>query len=211
MAPNMEQTARVCFPAARRVIDRFHVLKLAYKAIQEMRIKIRWETLDEESMQMAHARAYRKTYHAPVFENGDSRKQLLARSIYLLYKKESLWTESQRIRAVILFWEYPDIKKAYYLSMRLGLIYHQCRHKDTALTRLARWYDEVDKSGSLAFGRVARSIQAHFSTTNVNLSITNINFKKTKKRSDIYRTSFYERKTRLELATPTLARLCSTN
>ena len=107
--------------------------------------------------------------------------------------------------------EYPDIKKAYYLSMRLGLIYHQCRHKDTALTRLARWYDEVDKSGSLAFGRVARSIQAHFSTTNVNLSITNINFKKTKKRSDIYRTSFYERKTRLELATPTLARLCSTN
>ena len=62
-------------------------------------------------------------------------------------KKESLWTESQRVRAGILFREYPDIKKAYYLSIRLGLIYHQCRHKDTALTRLARWYDEVDKSG----------------------------------------------------------------
>ncbi len=38
----------------------------------------------------------------------------------------------------------------------------QCRHKDTALTRLARWYDEVDKSGFLAFGRVARSIQTHY-------------------------------------------------
>lgn len=74
MALDIEQTTRVCFPAARRVIDRFHVLKLAYKAIQEMRIKIRWETLDEESMQMTHARAYRKTYHAPVFENSDSRK-----------------------------------------------------------------------------------------------------------------------------------------
>ena len=37
----------------------------------------------------------------PVFENGDSRKQLLSRSIYLLYKKESLWTESQRVRAGI--------------------------------------------------------------------------------------------------------------
>ena len=130
MALDIEQTTRVCFPAARRMIDRFHVLKLAYKAIQEMRIKIRWETLDEESMQMAHARAYRKTYHAPVFENSDSRKQLLARSIYLLYKKESLWTESRRVRAGILFRKYPEIKKAYYLSMRLGLIYHQCRHKD---------------------------------------------------------------------------------
>lgn len=66
------------------------------------------------------------------------------------------------MRAGILFREYPDIKKAYYLSMRLGLIYHQCRHKDVALTRLARWYDEVDKSGFLAFGRVARSIQTHY-------------------------------------------------
>ena len=39
---------------------------------------------------------------------------------------------------------------------------HQCRHKDVALTRLARWYDEVDKSGFLTFGRVARSIQTHY-------------------------------------------------
>ena len=162
MAPNMEQTARICFPAARRVTDRFHVQKLAYEAVQEMRVKARWEALDEESIQMAHARACGKIYHAPVFENGDSRKQLLARSIYLLYKKESLWTESQRVRTGILFREYPDIKKAYYLSMRLGLIYQQCRHKDVALTRLARWYDEVDKSGFLAFGRVARSIQTHY-------------------------------------------------
>ncbi len=136
--------------------------KLAYEAVQEMRVKARWEALDEESIQIAHARACGKIYHAPVFENGDSRKRLLARSIYLLYKKESLWTESQCTRAAILFREYPDIKKAYYLSMRLGLIYHQCRHKDTALTRLARWYDEVDKSGFLAFGRVARSIQTHY-------------------------------------------------
>ena len=162
MAPNMEQTARICFPAARRVTDRFHVQKLAYEAVQEMRVKARWEALDEESIQMAHARACGKIYHAPVFENGDSRKQLLARSIYLLYKKESLWTESQRVRAGILFREYPDIKKAYYLSMRLGLIYHQCRHKDVALTRLASWYDEVDKSGFIAFGRMARFIRTHY-------------------------------------------------
>ena len=39
-------------------------------------------------------------------------------------------------RAEILFKEYPDIKKGYYLSMRLGLIYHQCKFKDIALTRL---------------------------------------------------------------------------
>ena len=92
-------TARICFPAARKVTDRFHVQKLAYEAVQDMRVKARWEALDEESIQIACG----KTYHAPVFENGDPRKQLLARSIYLQYKKESLWTESQRVRASILF------------------------------------------------------------------------------------------------------------
>ena len=62
----------------------------------------------------------------------------------------------------ILFKEYPDIKKGYYMAMRLGSIYHQCKFKDIALTRLARWYDEVDKAGFLTFGRVARSIQTHY-------------------------------------------------
>ena len=162
MAPNMEQIARTCFPAAKRVTDRFHVQKLAYEAVQEMRVKARWEALDEESIQIAYAKACGKMYHAPVFANGDTRKQLLARSIYLLYKKESLWTQSQRIRAEILFKEYPDIKKGYYMAMRLGSIYHQCKFKDIALTRLARWYDEVDKAGFLTFGRVARSIQTHY-------------------------------------------------
>ena len=67
MAPNMEQIARLCFPAARRVTDRFHVQKLAYEAVQDMRVKARWEALDEESVQIAYAKACGKIYHAPVF------------------------------------------------------------------------------------------------------------------------------------------------
>ena len=35
--------------------------------------------------------------------------------------------------------------------MRLGLIYHQRKFKDIALTRLARGYDEVDKSAQRKF------------------------------------------------------------
>ena len=57
MAPNMEQIARVCFPAARRVTDRFHVQKLAFEALQEMRVKARWEASDKESIQIAYAKA----------------------------------------------------------------------------------------------------------------------------------------------------------
>jgi Transposase and inactivated derivatives len=162
MAPNMELICRTCFPAAKRVIDRFHVQKLAYDAVQEMRIKARWEALDKEAIEIHLAKTKGERYIAPVFENGDSLKQLLARSRYLLFKKESLWTTSQRQRAEILFREYPDIKKAYYLTMQLGLIYHQTKHADVALTKFARWYDLVDKSGFLSFGTIVRTIQTHY-------------------------------------------------
>ena len=162
MAPNMARIARLCFPAAKLVIDRFHVQKLAFEAVQEMRIKARWEALDKEMVEITYAKASGQPFAPETFENGDSRKQLLARSRYLLFKKTELWSESQRKRAKILFREYPDIKKAYYLSMRLGLIYHQAQSADIALTRLAHWYDQVDKSGFLSFGTVARTIQTHY-------------------------------------------------
>ena len=162
MAPNMELIAKTCFPVAKRVIDRFHVQQLAFEAVQQMRIKVRWDALDRETLEIHLTKSKGEKYIAPVFENGDSLKQLLARSRYLLFKKESLWTLSQKQRADILFREYPDIKKAYYLSMQLGLIYHQCKHKDVALTRLAKWYDQVDKSGFLTFGTISRTIQSHY-------------------------------------------------
>lgn len=162
MAHNMAKIAKVAFPAAKQVIDRFHVQKLAYDAVQEMRIKERWKAIDKETIEITHAKACGKNYQAPVFENGDTRKQLLARSRYLLFKKESLWTPSQNQRAQIRFREYPHIKKAYYLAMNLGLIYHRCKFKDVALTKLAHWYDQVEKTGFLTFGTVARTIEAHY-------------------------------------------------
>jgi transposase len=89
MAPNMELIAKTCFPAAKRVIDRFHVQQLAFEAIQEMRIKARWEALDREAIEIHLSKTRGEKYIAPVFKNGDSLKQLLARSRYLLFKKET--------------------------------------------------------------------------------------------------------------------------
>ena len=162
MAANMERIARVCFPKASLVTDRFHVQKLAYDALQEMRIKYRWEALDLENELIEQSNLYGVNYRPEVYSNGDTRKQLLARSRYLLCKKETSWSPSQRERAAILFREYPALKKAYYLTQHLGLIYHQCRTKEAALTRLARWYNQVEESGFKSFGTVLRTIQTHY-------------------------------------------------
>ena len=62
MAPNMAKAIGRCFLNAKRVIDRFHVQKLAYDAVQELRIKYRWAVLDEESRKIAQARKLGASY-----------------------------------------------------------------------------------------------------------------------------------------------------
>ena len=38
-----------CFPSAMKVIDCFHVQKEACEAVQELRIKHRWDAIQEET------------------------------------------------------------------------------------------------------------------------------------------------------------------
>ncbi len=49
MAGSMNKIVTHCFPNASKVIDRFHVHKFAYDAIQEMRIGHRWDALSQET------------------------------------------------------------------------------------------------------------------------------------------------------------------
>jgi transposase len=46
MVVNMGLIAKKCFPYATHVIDRFHVQKLASEALQEIRIRYHWQTID---------------------------------------------------------------------------------------------------------------------------------------------------------------------
>ncbi len=127
MAANMVSAVRRSFPNAHLVTDRFHVQKLAHDAVQEIRIKYRWEALDQENKQIAQVKDQKTAYVPEVLSNGDTLKQLLARSRYLLFKHHSKWTESQKNRAELLFPRYPELKKAYDLAIRLGDIFRHAR------------------------------------------------------------------------------------
>ena len=162
MSPTMAKIARKCFPKATQVTDRFHVQQLAYDAVQEMRIAFRWEAIDQENKEIELARTTKKKYIPDVLENGDTLKQLLARSRYLLFKRENKWTPSQHRRAELLFRYYPSLEEAYRLAIKLGEIYHTVKDKGVGFTRLAKWYDEVEKSGFKSFGVVSRSIQNNY-------------------------------------------------
>lgn len=164
MANNMEIIARTSFPKARIVTDRFHVAKLISEAFQEIRIKHRWEAIEKENQEAKKAKNQNQKYIAKVYENGDSQKQLLARSRYLLFKPKNKWTQSQTIRAKILFREYPDIKQAYELSMMLRNIYETAKTKQQAVKKYEQWIEKVNSKGNKSFITTANSIEAHKDT-----------------------------------------------
>lgn len=90
-------------------------------------------------------------YIPEILSNGDSIKQLLARSRYLLYKRKHEWTSNQKERAMILFKLYPDIEHAYNLSQELAHIFDYRGKKIYATTKLALWHEKVAQSGYKAF------------------------------------------------------------
>ena len=164
MAGSMSMIAKRCFPWATRVTDRFHVQRLAIEALQEIRIKHRWEALDQENDAIEHTKASQVEYQPEILSNGDTVKQLLARSRYALYKKANTWTNCQKERAQLLFERFPDLKKAYDLAQELSNIFTNTTEKIYGLTRLAKWHEKVRQSGFKSFNTVARSIENHYKT-----------------------------------------------
>lgn len=161
LAGNMALIAKKCFPNASQVIDRFHVQQLATEALQEIRIKYRWEAIEAENQALEDAKTTKRVYIPEVLSNGDTLKQLLARSRYLLYKKKDNWTADQMERAALLFEKYPDLKKAYHLSQKLSWIFSSTNDRLYAFARLAKWNEEVEQSGFKSFNTISRTIINH--------------------------------------------------
>ena len=164
MAENMEAAVRASFPGTTIVTDRFHVQQLVSDAVQEMRIELKRIVTKEENELIKKAKAEGKEYRPVVFENGDTKKQLLARSRYLLFKPSGQWNEQQKERSVILFREYPILKIAYELSMMFRVCYEHSHSIPEARKKLTAWYRKVEEKKLDAFLVPMESIRLHETT-----------------------------------------------
>jgi transposase len=162
MAGAMNLVVRKCFPNAEQVIDRFHVQKLAFDALQEIRIAHRWEAINEETNKMENCKEDNRIYKPQLLKNGETKKQLLFRSRYLLFKSPNYWSESQKTRAKILFKLYPDIKQAFSLVHSLRCIYNQKHPKNVAIAKLALWFNKVTDSEFKSFNSISATMYAHY-------------------------------------------------
>ena len=162
LSDSMRKIVRTTFPKADRVIDRFHIQKLACDAVQELRVKHRWAAIQQANDEQEEAKLAGEPYEPFRYPNGDTRKELLIRSRYLLFKSADKWTERQKQRAAILFSEYPDIKKAYGLCHSLRMIFAKNTIKDAARLSMAKWYNKVEEAGLHSFNVIASTFYEHY-------------------------------------------------
>lgn len=162
LSDSMRKIVSTAFPKASRVIDRFHIQKLACDAVQEIRVAHRWDALQQSNEEMEECKHSGKPYEPFRFPNGDTHPELLIRSRYLLFKSADKWTEKQKKRAEILFDEYPDIQMAYGLSHSLRMIFSKNTLKDAARLSMARWYNKVDNSRLKQFNVIATTFYEHY-------------------------------------------------
>jgi len=161
MSSALDWIVRECFPNAKKVNDRFHVQQLVSDALQEMRITERWKAIDEENDLMQKCRDEKIQYRPSVYSNGDTKKQLLARSHHLLYRPENKWSDSQKERAAILFAGFPELKSGYELSMMFRSVYENSKTREEAKTKLEDWYAKVNEKDFKLFITASESVKNH--------------------------------------------------
>ena len=160
MARNMGLAVKHSFPQSTSVIDRFHVVRLVMDAMQHLRVKMRWEALEQENTAIKLSKEKGLKYEPTVFSNGDTPKELLVRSRYLLYKLEEDWTFNQAKRAAVLFEKYPKLKTADKLSLSFRSIY-KTTYKEDAKQKLNDWKQKIVESKLEEFYTVVNSLEYH--------------------------------------------------
>jgi transposase len=160
MAPNMRNVCKMAFPNATLVTDRFHVVRLVMDAMQHVRIDQRWKEIDKENDAIKTARRKGTKYKPIILSNGDTPKQLLARSRYLLYKLPHQWTLSQVHRAALLFKMYPTIERAYRLAIDFRAIYNNSS-KAKAQVKFHEWVQQAKDAQLEYFNTVCEAVKNH--------------------------------------------------
>lgn len=175
-----------CFPNANKVVDRFHAQKLAYDAMQEVRMTAKRAAVKQQNKekrafkkrQQANAKRRKQgpkdprgrkpsrkneAYKPERLSNGDTRVELLTRSRYLLMQPGNKWTESQKTRAALLFELYPEIQEAYGLAHSLRMRYNN-KTDDiiTAGESIREWIRMARDTKNDDFMTVADTIEDRF-------------------------------------------------
>lgn len=157
LSPSMMLIASEVFYNAHVVNDRFHVQQVYNEAVDEIRIDIRRKLIADENERD-------KSIPAVTYSNGETMRQILARSKHTLMMASNKWTDIQRHRVNILFKHYPILKDAYDLAMSLRKIFNTKTTPTKVMKRMNEWYEKVRQLGNANFRSVIKTFKNHAPT-----------------------------------------------
>lgn len=157
LSPSMMLIAGEVFYNANVVNDRFHVQQVYNEAVDEIRIDIRRQLIAGENSRD-------KSQTPETYSNGETMRQILARSKHTLMMARNKWNDIQRHRVNILFRHYPVLKQAYDLAMELRDIFNKKTKRTTAMKLLNGWYGKVSALGNPNFRSVIKTFKNHAPT-----------------------------------------------
>lgn len=157
LSPSMMLIAAEVFYNAHVVNDRFHVQQVYNEAVDEIRIDIRRQLMAEENNRD-------KSVPPITYSNGETMRQILARSKHSLMISQNKWTDIQRHRVNILFKHHPILKRAYTLAMELRQIFNAKISPTKAMGRMNKWYEKVMALGNNNFRSVIKTFKNHAPT-----------------------------------------------
>ena len=157
LSPSMMLIAAEVFYNAHVVNDRFHVQQVYNEAVDEIRIDIRRQLIAEDNSRD-------KSTPPVTYSNGETMRQILARSKHSLMMAQNKWSDIQRHRVNILFKHYPILKTAYSLAMQLRRIFNMKIYPTNAMEKMNRWYENVMALGNNNFRSVIKTFKNHAPT-----------------------------------------------
>lgn len=157
LSPSMMLIAAEAFFNAYVVNDRFHVQQVYNEAVDEIRIDIRRKLIAGENERD-------KSIPPVTYSNGETMRQILARSKHTLMMSSNKWTDIQRHRVNILFKHFPILKDAYNLAMDLRKIFNTKTTPAKAMKKMNDWYEKVRQLGNANFRSVIKTFKNHAPT-----------------------------------------------
>jgi len=149
--------AQEVFYNAYVVNDRFHVQQVYNEAVDEIRIDIRRQLIAEENSRD-------KSVSPITYSNGETMRQILARSKHTLMMSSNKWTDIQRHRVKILFKHFPILKATYRLAMELRAIFNSKLSVTKAMKKMNDWYQKVSNLENANFHSVIKTFKNHAPT-----------------------------------------------
>ena len=157
LSPSMMLIAAEVFYNAHVVNGRFHVQRVYNEAVDEIRIDIRRQLIAEDNNRD-------ESVQPTTYSNGETMRQILARSKHTLMMAQNKWTDIQRHRANILFRHYPILKDAYRLAMELRRIFNLKISPTKAMGKMNKWHEKVMGLANGNFRSVIKTLKNHAPT-----------------------------------------------